>query len=88
MLMDASDGGLAKNVLALKSFCVVATTLGNSWMAGRNFSCRSQTLAGHQQGVRPGRWYVYNRAGFATALSALFCESDSEEAYQCVAGPL
>lgn len=30
--------------LAWSSFCVVAMTLGNSWMAGRNFSCKSQTL--------------------------------------------
>ena len=77
-----------ENVLALKSFCVVATTLGNSWMAGRNFSCRSQTLAGHQQGVRPGWWDAYNRAGLATALLALSCVSDNEEAYRCAAEPL
>lgn len=37
------------NLLALRSFCVVATTLGNSWIAGRNFSCKSQTLGKHQQ---------------------------------------
>jgi hypothetical protein len=32
------------DLLALSSFWVVATTLGNSWIAGRNFSCKSQTL--------------------------------------------
>ena len=33
---------------------MVATILGNSWIAGRNFSCRSQTLSGNQQGMEPG----------------------------------
>lgn len=35
--------GMFKIWLALSNFCVVATTLGNAWMAGRNFSCKSQT---------------------------------------------
>lgn len=45
----ASKGELAQvggaGILALSSFCVVATTFENSWMAGLNFSCRSQMLA-------------------------------------------
>lgn len=32
------------NVLALSIFWAVVTTFGNSWMAGRNFSWRSQML--------------------------------------------
>lgn len=35
------------NILALSSFWAVATTFGNSWMAGRNFSCKSQMLEGY-----------------------------------------
>jgi hypothetical protein len=38
------DDQMLGYLLALSSFCVVATTLGNSKMAGLNFSCRSQTL--------------------------------------------
>lgn len=36
-------------LLARNSFCVVAMTLGNSYIAGRNFSCKSQILAKHQR---------------------------------------
>lgn len=32
------------HVLASSSFCVVAITFGNSWMAGLNLSCKSQIL--------------------------------------------
>ena len=42
-----------ENALAFRSFCVVAIILGNSWIAGRNFSCRSQTLSERQQGIEP-----------------------------------
>jgi hypothetical protein len=38
--------GMERICEARSSFCVVETTLGNSWIAGRNFSCRSQMLLG------------------------------------------
>jgi hypothetical protein len=57
-------------ILALSSFCVVATTLGNSWMAGRNFSCKSQML-GYREHVHMRRnagVETYKSAGFAVVL--------------------
>lgn len=70
------DGGGDGDILACSSFWVVAMTLGNSWMAGRNFSCRSQTLAGARQqagvvlvlgmGTSTGR--AYKRAGLAVTV--------------------
>lgn len=41
-------------MLAWSSFCAVATTRGNSWMAGRNFSCRSQMLCAVSRGNGTG----------------------------------
>jgi hypothetical protein len=56
-MSDIVSGGLPMtlgHILAWSSFWAVATTLGNSWMAGRNFSCRSQMLFAMSSGT--GSW--------------------------------
>jgi len=63
-----SGWGARKHILARSSFCVVAITLENSWMAGRNFSCKSQILELHQPAQRSGVRVAYKSAAFASQV--------------------
>lgn len=55
--------GMLRMRAARSSFCVVAMTLGNSNIAGRNFSCRSQILEKHQRAqlASDGAWHTRER---------------------------
>jgi hypothetical protein len=92
------DGLMMGYVLALSSFWAVATTLGNSWMAGRNFSCKSQMLGSisaaiegwDEDGIQQGgvRYRVVSHCRTRTLLGSpiRFCAIVEEKDLQKVHG--
>ena len=70
--------GIERIWLVLSSFWVVVITLGNSWMAERNLSWRSQMLGGGVGLAREGR-EEESIVGYWMMIMAMVEEPGTEE---------